>query len=77
MGKKYAGEKFPSIKTEEQALKEIHDLNTVGAEEGAVDLDHYFVLRSHKDPTMQAAMRAFTDLRKATPEKWDEVFKDF
>lgn len=76
LGKNYAGQRFvPVVSADDVAegarLKEEYEV------EGSIPLEAWFSIRGHRDPVMKAAMAAFTKVRRTTPAKWDEIFKDF
>lgn len=77
MGKKqYDGQMFvPTSSPEEMA--EMAKAQAPYEAEDAVSIDVYFVLRSVRDPIMQASMRAFTKVRRATPSGWGLIFEKF
>ena len=76
-GRKYAGEKFPVIKTEEDVVRELEEQRTAQNNPDMVDLTTFFAVKGITDTVKQSAMLAFTVKRKATFAEWDEVFKDF
>jgi hypothetical protein len=77
-GKRFAGDTFYPAKTEEEAVKEEALIEEFGKGPDVMDLDTYFSISGHgSNPVIQAAMKAFTPLRKATKEKWDAEFTKF
>jgi len=76
LGKKFAGEKFPTVKSAEDVAAE-RELQKQFEHENAVPLSVYFTIRRITDPVKQAMMEAYTKVRKATLEAFDEIFETF
>lgn len=76
LGKKWAGEKFSTVVSVEE-LAETHKLQAFYDTENAVPIEAWFIARGHRDHTMQASMRAYTKIRKATHEAFDDIFDKF
>ena len=76
LGKKWAGEKFSTVRSAE-AVAAIHKLQAEYDVEGAVPIEAWFNARNQREPTMIAAMLAYTSIRKATHDAFDEIFATF
>jgi hypothetical protein len=76
LGKKWAGEKFPTVKSAADVVAS-QELQKEYVHENAVPLSVYFTKRRINDPVKQAMMFAFTKVRKATIEAFDEIFETF
>lgn len=76
LGKTYRGQAFVPVKTSGEAAAERAEARPYETKPGAIKLDAYFGLRKVRDPVMQASMRAYTKIRVATPEDFDEIFKN-
>jgi hypothetical protein len=74
LGKTDKRDEFPIVKTPETAAKESAAQSAFN-QPGAVPLEVYFAVRQIKDPAARAARAAFTPVRLATIEAWDEIFK--
>lgn len=75
-GKSYRGQATFPIKTPDDVQAEI-DAQKPFAHPDAISLNVYFSLRGFRDPTLRAAMEAYTKVRTATLLNWDDIFKDF
>ncbi len=76
LGKKFQSEKFSTIRSaadveEDQKLQEKYK------HEHAQPLHVYFQIRGHTDHTLQAMMSAYTKVRSATLEAFDDIFHSF
>lgn len=76
VGKSYKGQKFAPITTEEE-IRAVQQVQEPFNKEGAVPLEVWFSMHEVRDPVKQAAMRAYTKVRRATPDDWDNIFKTF
>lgn len=76
LGKKFAGEKFSTVKSADDIAAE-RKLQEDYAHENAVPLSVYFSNRRITDLTQQRMMESFTKVRKATMEAFDEIFAKF
>lgn len=74
LGKQYRGQQFVPVKTPEQVAED-QAIQAEYSGDGAIALEVYFSMRGIVNPVMQASMRAFTRVQKATPADWDEIFK--
>jgi hypothetical protein len=74
LGKLGKWDEFPAVKTPATAAKETA-AQAAYAKPEAVPLEVYFVVRNIRDPVARAARAAFTTIRLATLEDWDEIFK--
>lgn len=75
-GKQYKGQVFvpitdPEVLLVEQAAQAPFD------KPDAIPMEVYFSMRGIRNPVAQAAMRAFTNIRRATQADWDEIFKAY
>jgi hypothetical protein len=76
MGKQYRGQRFYPVRS----VADIQAARVAQApytKEGAVPLHAFFVIDGVRDKVKQAAMRAYTQVKEATPEDWRVIFKDF
>lgn len=76
VGRKWKGEPFPAVKTVEQVQEE-NALRAQYADDNAMSIEAYFVHKRIRNPVMQAAMAAYTKVRKATVAAFDEIFSTF
>jgi hypothetical protein len=76
LGKKFRGEKFVTIKTAEMAAADAK-LQKKYADPHAVTLIAYFVHKQIRNPVQQAGMTAYTRVRRATVQAFDEIFAKF
>jgi hypothetical protein len=74
LGRTFKGETSPPITTPEAVAAGQARAAEHAGKAGAVALEVYFVARGHSNPILQASMRAFTDVRAATLEDFDEIF---
>lgn len=76
IGRVYSGEVSPPITTP-RAIAASQALGAPYAEKaGAVAIHVYFVARGVSNPILQASMLAYTEVRVATNEDFDEIFSD-
>ena len=77
LGKKFPGEKFSTIVSVDAiAEQQAADAPYVDAENTML-LDVYLANHRINDPVRIAMMKAFTKVRKATVEAFDEIFSTF
>ena len=77
LGKKFSGEKFPTIVDGSVEIPLQIEVKKFGQAKNAITIEAYFIKRGHRGVVMQAAMKTRTKIRKATVEVFDEVFKGF
>jgi hypothetical protein len=75
-GKTFKGQTFPPVRTVE-SVQAASDAQKPFDKPGAVSLAVYFAQSGIRNPVMQAGMRAFTSIQRATVEDWDAIFKSF
>lgn len=75
-GKKWKTEKFVTTKTAEDVLAQ-QELNKQYEDPNAVPLSVWFTTRGVRDHVKQKMMEAYTGVRRATLEAFDEIFKTF
>lgn len=76
VGRMYRGEAAPPVTTPE-AIKSAQAAHaTYAGKPNAVPIHVYFVGRGIDNPILQASMLAYTDVRVAPPEDFDEIFAD-
>lgn len=74
VGRTYHGEMSPPITTAEAVAKtQARRAEYAGSPE-AIPIHVYFVVKGHQNPILQASMLAYTDIRVATVEAFDEIF---
>lgn len=73
VGRQFPGQQHYAVTLPEEETKRI-ELQTKYDVEGAVAIDVYFAVRNIKDPVMKASMLAYTTVRRATMDSWDELF---
>lgn len=76
LGKKFPGEKFSTVRSAEE-IAATNEENKKYDVENAVPIDAYFMKRRITDPVKKAMMEAYTKVRKATVEAFDEIFDKF
>ena len=76
-GKRFSGDHFYAIKTEADAKVEAELHEKYGKKEDALDLQNYLHRIGKSDPVHTAAVLAFTKVKRATVEDWEEILKDF
>lgn len=68
---------FAVTKTEEEAKAESDEAATMSKDPNAIDLDTYLAVKGIRGEVTKAAMQAYTKVRMAPLEKFDEIFKNF
>lgn len=76
LGKSYKGQDNYPIRTAEDVEAD-RAAQVPYDKPDAVSLDVFFNLRGHRDPTLRAAMQAFTVVKRATLADWDTIFERF
>lgn len=76
LGKKFKGEKFVTVTTSEMVEADTK-LQQQYAAPNAVTLTAYFVHKQIRNPVQQASMAAYTRVRRATVQAFDEIFAKF
>jgi len=76
LGKKFQGETFVTVKSAAQ-VEEVAKLHETYAHEHAVPIEAYFSIRGHNEPHMRSMLLAYTQVRKATVEAFDDIFHLF
>ena len=72
-GKTYKGQRFVPLRSEEAAREEAA-AQVPFNKPGAVSLEVYFAMKGLRNPVEHAGMRAYTAVRRATPQDWDAIF---
>lgn len=76
--KAYSGQNHVQNLTPGELSERAAKAGKYAGKEGVVSIDVWFALRGHsRSSVMQAAMKAFTTVRLATPEDWDAIFSKF
>lgn len=75
VGRQFPGQQhyavtLPEAEASRIALQKQYDVD------GAVPLNVYFSVKRIQNPVMQASMRAYTSVDRATIASWDEIFRD-
>lgn len=76
LGKAYKGQAFVPVKTEADVKAEM-DAQKPFDKPGAISLETYFAIKGIRNPVMQAGMRAYTTIRRATVEDWAAIFATY
>jgi hypothetical protein len=76
VGRKWAGEPFPTVKTAEQVAAERVAQEPYNTPD-AVDLITYFSIRRISDPVKRAGMAAYTTIRNASVAAFDDIFSTY
>lgn len=74
IGRTYRGEAAVPITTSAAVAAAMTARVALGSKPGAVPIHVYFVGRGIDNPILQASMLAYTDVRIAPPEDFDEIF---
>jgi hypothetical protein len=74
LGRTFRGEVSPPITTAEAVASARDRGAAMAAKPGAVTIQVYFVAKGFDNPILQASMLAYTDVRTATHEDFDEIF---
>jgi hypothetical protein len=74
VGRAYPGEVAPPITTPEAVAKAQVKASVYAKKQDAVAIHVYFVARQIDNLILQASMLAYTDVRVATVEDFDEIF---
>lgn len=74
VGRSYSGEASPPITTPEAQAEIAARREPYSRKSGAVPLHVYMVARGIDSPIQQASMFAYTDIRTATHEDFDQIF---
>lgn len=74
LGRTFRGEASPPITTPEAVAAAQARSAAHAVKPGAVALQVYFVARGISNPILQASMLAYTDVRIAPVEDFDEIF---
>jgi len=77
LGKKFAGEKFATIKSMADIEEEIGLRQLYGEHPEAMSIEAYFSHRRIHDPIHQSMRLAFTKVRIATVFVFDDIFSTF
>jgi hypothetical protein len=75
-GKTFRGQKFPPIRTAESVQRDV-DAQKPFNKPDAVAIEVYFAVKGIRNPVSQAAMRAYTNIKRATVADWDAIFSKF
>lgn len=75
-GKKWSTEKFSTVRSAETIAK-LKEEQAKYEDPNAIPLSVYFANRRVNDLVQRSMMEAFTPIRKATQEAFDEIFKNF
>lgn len=75
-GKTYKGQSNYPVKTEADVAAEAAAQAPYN-KEGAVSFKTYCAMKGIADPVMQAGMRAYTLVQRATVQDWDAIFKTY
>jgi hypothetical protein len=76
VGRTYRGEGAPPITTPD-AVAELHAMQApFSAKPGAMSIQVYFITKGIDNPILQASMAAYTKVRIATVEDFDEIFEE-
>lgn len=76
VGRTFRGEAAPPITTPEAVAAALASTAAHAGKPGAVALHVYFVAKGITSPIQQASMAAYTDVRTAPPEVFDEIFAE-
>lgn len=76
VGKQWEGQKFAPTTTPEQLQADLA-LQASFNDPDAMSLSVYIVICGVSDPVMRSAMEGHTNVRKATKDAWDKIFKTF
>ena len=75
-GKRSKNDKFYPVKTTEEVVAEQKVQKKYDSPE-AVPFVIWATTRGHTSPVIQASMRAYTTVQRATISAWDEIFRCF
>lgn len=75
VGRTHRGEVSPPITTP-AAVVELQAKRAAYAKPGAVDINVYFAHKGIQNPILRASMAAYTEIRTATVEDFDEIFAE-
>lgn len=76
IGRTFRGETSPPITTPEAVAAAQARGAERASKPGAIAVQVYFVVKGIHNPILQASMLAYTDVRTATTEDFDEIFAE-
>ena len=76
VGRTFRGETSPPITTPEKVAATWARAAEHAKKPEAITIQVYFIARGHLSPILQASMLAYTDVRTAPPEVFDEIFAE-
>lgn len=74
VGRVYHGEVSPPVTTPEAVAARLDRAADLAKSDGAVNINVYFVVRGIDNQILQASMLAYTEIRVATIQVFDEIF---
>ena len=77
VGKRWRGQKHWAITTPAKVAALNAERAPHEADPNAVTIEAYFINRGIRDPVRQAAMKTYTNLRKARMDVFDKIFETF
>jgi len=75
VGRQFPGQQHYAVTLPEEEAARV-ELQKQYDDPNAVPLNVYFSVKQIRNPVMQASMRAYTKVERATVDAWDEIFRD-